>query len=203
MFNKLIITKLIIFNPFISYLVLFLFSILEATPFIGLFVPGQSILMFFGFLAKIESINLFYIIFFSSLGAITGDIISYFFGRNYSDFFLSKFMNLKYFKNYDFDNIKLNLHNHLGKTIIFGRFNSLTRSFSAFLVGSSKTPILKSILFFILGGIVWSVSFSLLGFIFGESYKYISKVFGNLILFFIIIFILVLYLFKKYQNKKH
>ena len=86
-------------------------------------------------------------------------------------------------------------------SIIFGRFNSLTRALSPFTAGSSDLRASKFIRYSILGSILWSIAFALLGYIFAEGYQAAAKSVSIFIITatFIVIAILIGY---RFMNKR-
>ncbi len=185
------------------YVVIFLASFLEATPFFGLFVPGMSIVIAGGFMVKLGVLNIVDIIVVASLGAILGDLIGYFLGNKYGVSFLKKYGKYFFFRKKQFEKTKMLINNHAGKSLIIGRFNSLTRSFAPFIAGSMGTPFNRFLFFNVIGGVSWAVTFVLVGFIFGQSYEIIAHYIGRFITIAIIISIVIVYLYHFINKRKH
>ena len=59
----------------------FILAFIESAPFIGLFVPGATLISVGGFLASQGVLSAWDIIIFATLGAIVGDFFSYSLGR--------------------------------------------------------------------------------------------------------------------------
>ncbi len=185
-----------------GYLILLFAAMLEASPIFGLLVPGQPIVIIGGFLAKIGVLEIGDVIFFSALGAILGDLIGYFLGREYGNSFITRYGKYFFFKKEYFDKTKSLMNHHTGKMLIIGRFNSLTRAFAPFVAGSTNVSFLKFLSYNIIGGISWAVSFAMIGFIFGKSYEVASKYVGKFIFITIIIGIILIYLYKFINKRK-
>jgi len=184
-----------------SYVVLFLFAFLEPIPIVGFFVPGMTAVIIFGFLAKLGEVSLLVVILITSLASILGDLSAYLIGSRYGfAWFLTHgerfFLSAK-----RLHTLRDLINNHLGKTLIFGRFNSMTRSFSAFVAGVSHAPFLRFMAFNFLGGTLWSISFVLLGYFLGHS---IDILFGRMknIGIWIFVFTIIFILFNYVLNKK-
>jgi len=197
-----------IFNMFsgefsiIGYSVLMLVAILEATPMFGFFVPGQMVAIGSGILAKVGTINILEAIIVLSIGAIIGDLIGYYLGNKYGENFILKYGKYFFLKDENFQKTRTLLNEHTGKTIIIGRFNSVTRSFSPFAAGSVNIPFYKFLFYDIIGGITWAITFSGLGYFFGHNYRSITNYFGE---FFVVAFIigaLIVYAYKKINKKR-
>ncbi|MDD5774202.1 MAG: bifunctional DedA family/phosphatase PAP2 family protein [bacterium] len=191
-----------VLNPW-GYWIILLASILEAVPIFGLFIPGQVFVAIGGFLVKAGVIDIAPLIFVSSSGAILGDLIGYFLGVKYGDSFVIKFGKYFFFKKEHLENTKQLMNDHTGKTLIIGRFNSLTRAFAPFVAGFTKVPFLKFLTYNITGGIIWAVSFVIIGYFFGKSYEVISGYFGKYIFIGIVLSILIIYLYRFVNKRKH
>ena len=186
-----------------GYLIIFITAMLEATPLFGLIIPGQSIVVVGGFLAKQSILDVGDIIFLAALGAILGDLIGYSLGKKYGYSFITKYGKYFLFKKEYFEKTKKIMNNHTGKSLIIGRFNSLTRAFAPFVAGSTNVPFSKFLLYNIIGGISWAALFVLIGYVFGKSYEVASKYFGRLILFTILISILIIYTYKFLKKREY
>ena len=186
-----------------GYWIILLGAILEANPLTGLIVPGMTIVIIGGFLAKLGILDIGDVIFISALGAILGDLIGYLLGRKYGYSFISGYGKYFFFKKEYFDKTKKLMHHHTGKAIIIGRFNSLTRAFAPFVAGSTNVSFPKFIWYNIIGGISWAVSFVLIGYIFGKSYEVASKYIGRFIFIAIVLSILIIFAYGFINKRKH
>jgi undecaprenyl-diphosphatase len=80
---------------------------------------------------------------------------------------------------------------HGGKTIFFGRFVGFLRAMSPFAAGMSRMPYRRFLIYNVTGDVLWSISFTLLGYFFGQSWQLIEKWSGRtgLFAFFILLII--------------
>lgn len=155
-----------------GYLIVFLTTLLEASPLVGIFIPGSIILFFAGFAAKMHLISFKLIVFFGVAGAFIGDIAGYLFGRYYGRSFLHRFG--KYFlvrKEYIEKSCEI-IHEHTGKSLVAGRLNPITRSVAPLIVGSNRVGFWKFVFFNAIGATLWGFTFVSLGYIFGNSYQF-------------------------------
>lgn len=184
--------------------VIFFSALLESSPIFGLIIPGQVIIGAAGFLAYMGYINLIDLASVAALGAIAGDIFGYWLGIKYGMSFITRYGKCVMIKKSYIQQTKKMMNHHVGKSIILGRFNSLTRSFAPFVAGMSGINAYKFLFYDIVGGITWAVTFSLVGFLFGESYMIATRYVNG---FFIILTVLVIaafylpYYFKKTYAK--
>ncbi len=188
-----------------GYVVLFFVAAFEALPLLGLLLPGMMIVMAGGFMVKLGVLDIGDAITVVALGAILGDWLGYILGKKYGVSVLEKYGKYFFFHKEQFNKTKKLMHNHTGKSLIIGRFNSLTRSFAPFIAGSTHTPFTKFIFFNIIGGIMWAIVFIMVGFIFGQSYEAASVYIGEFLTIIIIasIGIVCLYVFIKNKGSSY
>ncbi|MFI5272152.1 MAG: DedA family protein [Ktedonobacterales bacterium] len=65
---------------------------------------------------------------------------------------------------------------HGDKTVFFGRFFSLLRTFVAFLAGVNRMPWRKFLFWNALGGIVWAILYGVLGYVLGHNLPLLGTV---------------------------
>ena len=186
-----------------SYWIILLVAMLEASPIFGLLIPGQIFVITGGFLAKTGVLKIDDVIFVSALGAIIGDFIGYFLGKEYGYFFITRFGKYFFFKKEHFEKTKRLMNHHTGKTLIVGRFNSLTRSVAPFIAGSTNVSFLKFSIYNIIGGISWAISFVMIGYVFGKSYEIASQYVDKFIFIAIVLNILVVYLYGFIKKRRY
>ncbi len=163
----------------------------EGNPFVGNFIPGQTIVFIVGFL--IASTGLFevhwalLVIFF---GGFLGDLFGYFLGYRIVNLktFLNSRKNDKSFLNYAND-----FFNKYGSwSVILGREVNFTRSFIPFFAGMSKMNFGKFFLLAALSNILWTIISFYLGFYLGflviEKFEFIFEFLVLLLIYFIIIY---------------
>lgn len=186
-----------------GYVVILLAALFEATPLFGLFVPGMIVVIAGGFMVKLGILEIWDTIIITSIGAIFGDLMGYILGKRYGVSFLEKYGKYFLFRRKQFDQTKALMDNHTGKSLIIGRFNSLTRSFAPFVAGSTNTPFGRFLSFNIIGGVAWSVAFVLIGFVFGQSYEVAARYVGEFLTLAIVAGVGIVYLYRFVDKRKH
>ncbi len=186
-----------------GYWIILLAAMLEASPFFGLLIPGQTIVIIGGFFVNQGILDIGDTIFVAALGAILGDLFGYLLGRKYGYSFITNYGKYFFFKKDHFKKTKQLIDHHIGKTLIIGRFNSLTRAFAPFVAGSSNVSFVKFLTYNIVGGVGWAILFVLVGYIFGKSYEITSRYIGEFVFIAIIISILFIYLYRFIDKRKH
>ncbi len=187
-----------------GYIILFLMATLEATPVFGFLAAGQVIVAAAGFFVKMGVLDLTTVLIISILGAILGDYLSYVIGKRYGDARIRNFISDygKYFlvKEGYYEKTNEVMRDHTGKWLIIGRFNSVTRAFAAFVAGTSKVDIAKFMFYNVTGGILWGATYTMLGYLFGESYEIISGYLTDASLIIIAALILGYLAYRKYRE---
>ena len=186
-----------------GYWIILFAAMLEASPFFGLLIPGQLIVIIGGFFVKLGILDIWDTILVVSLGAILGDLMGYLLGRKYGYSFITRYGKYFFFKREYFEKTKKLMKHHVGKTLIIGRFNSLTRAFAPFVAGSSEIPFIKFLTYNIIGGISWAVSFVMIGYIFGKSYEIAAQYIGKFIFIAIVLSVIIIYLYRFINKRKH
>jgi membrane protein DedA with SNARE-associated domain/membrane-associated phospholipid phosphatase len=186
-----------------GYWIIFFFAFIETSPFFGLFIPGQSVLIVGGFLAKIGILKLTELIFIAAIGTIIGDLTGYLLGRRYGFSLFSKYGKYMLLKKEHFDNTKKLVNKHAGKALILGRFNSVTRAVAPFAAGSMDIPFSKFVPFDMVSCIMYSMAFIFIGYILGTSYEIASRYLGKIFFAAFILSIISLYLYHFINKRKH
>jgi len=135
---------------------------------LGLPLPGESILIAAAiYAARTHALNIWLVIGAAALGAILGNTIGYWIGREGGYRLLLRYgprLNITHGR------IKLGQYlflNHGGKIVFFGRFFAVVRVFAALLAGANRMNWLSFLFFNIAGGIVWAILFGSGGYYLG------------------------------------
>ncbi|MBU6231741.1 MAG: bifunctional DedA family/phosphatase PAP2 family protein [Patescibacteria group bacterium] len=192
-----------------GYGVLFLITMLEGVPVLGMAVPGHVAIIAAGFLARIGDMDLGVVILLSIAGAISGDFIGFMLGRRYGLSFIDKIRPYFFVTDAHIERANALLSKHTGKALIIGRFTPATRALMPFLVGSSDIPAGRFWIFNIIGGTSWAVISILVGYAFGAGYHIAAAYFGRLIVLAVILAIAIIWgyrfvnanyhIFKRYE----
>jgi undecaprenyl-diphosphatase len=147
----------------LGYVLAFLAAFLEALPAIGLFIPGQTAVVIAGFLAHTSVLSFWGVAILATAGAVLGDLVGYWVGRRYGTSFIRRPAFL--------EEVNELLRVHPIKTLVLGRFNSVTRAFAPFVAGANGVPFGRFMVANVVGGILWGFCWTGLGFVFGASYE--------------------------------
>lgn len=170
-----------------TYIILFAIIFVETGLVIMPLLPGDSLLFAAGTFAYKGSLNIYYLIGLLFVAAVLGDTLNYMIGKYLGpkvfqrDYKLIKRAHLQ--KTQDF------YEKHGGKTIIIARFIPIVRTFAPFVAGIGNMDYGKFISYNIIGGAVWVVGLTLLGYYFGQL-EYVQNNFETVIIAIIILSIL-------------
>jgi len=157
-----------------GYLGLFGIIFAESGLFFGFFFPGDSLLFTAGFLASKGFLNIYLLIVLTFLAAIMGDNTGYWFGKKTGPKIFTRENSLLFHKDHI---IKAeNFFKKYGpKTIIFARFVPIVRTFAPILAGVGKMHYRTFFLYNLIGGALWTIGLSLLGYFLGQLVPSIDK----------------------------
>lgn len=135
----------------------------------GIPLPGETALVTAAAYAALGRLNIVLVIMAAAGGAIVGDNAGYWLGRNGGIALIRR-----YGRYVGLTEIKLEqahgfFARHGAKTVFFGRFIALLRSWAAALAGVACMPYATFTFYNALGGITWAIVFGWLGFAFGRN----------------------------------
>lgn len=173
----------------------------ESGLFFGFFLPGDSLLFTAGILSSQNYFNIYLIVFIAFIGAVLGDNFGYAFGRRVGPAIFKKDNSLFFHKQH-LERAKTFYEKYGKKTIILARFIPIVRTFAPILAGVGKMNYTKFLIFNIIGGLVWGVGVTLIGYFLGNAILGIDRYLFPIILFIILTSILPIAfeLFKKKEG---
>src|SRR5712672_1798887 len=178
-----------------GYAAVFIVVMLESA---GVPLPGETILVSAAaFAGNKHSLDIRYVIAAAAGGAIFGDNIGFWVGREFGTSLLSRW---GYLIGLDERKRKLGQYlfaRHGGKIIFFGRFVALLRAFAALLAGANGLSPLRFLIFNAAGGIAWATVFGVGGYVLGEGIRRIAGPFGWAVLIAAIVFAVLLWRYYK------
>lgn len=159
------------------YLILFLIIFVETGLVVMPFLPGDSLLFAAGaFCAGLENesgevahLNLWIVLSLLLVAAILGDALNYFIGKKLGLKMIKwKIRGRQIIKQKYIDDTHNFFEKHGPKTIIIARFVPIVRTFAPFVAGIGEMTYGKFLRFNVIGGTLWIVSLTLLGYFFGN-----------------------------------
>jgi len=160
------------------YALVFFISFCESLAFAGIVVPGSTLIVFTGFLAANGKGAYLPLVVASSLGAILGDLLSYWLGARMGAALLAR----PRFKRYRglFRKSQIFFFEHGGKSVFLGRFIGLIRPFIPFVAGYARMRPALFAFYAVVSGILWGLAYPGLGYFFGASWQRVELWAGRL-----------------------
>jgi membrane protein DedA with SNARE-associated domain len=154
----------------LSYGLILLFAAV-AVESAGIPVPGETALIAAAILATPgqHHYSIVSVIVVAAAGAIVGDNIGYWLGRQGGRALLERWSVTERYAARVLPPAERFFEKHGAKTVFFGRFIAFLRVSSAWLAGISRMPWWRFLLWNAAGGIVWATGVSLLAYQFGKS----------------------------------
>ncbi len=151
--------------------VLALIVFAESGLLIGFFLPGDSLLFIAGFLSSGAGDHtlpaLPWVLLVAFVSAVAGDQVGYLFGRRVGPSLFSR-ADSRIFKQSHVQKATLFFETHGAKTIVLARFVPIVRTFAPIVAGVGHMKYRTFVLYNLLGGLLWAVGITTLGFFLGE-----------------------------------
>jgi membrane-associated protein len=135
----------------------------ESGLFIGLFLPGDTLLFAAGFFAAQGELPLFWVIFVIFLGAVLGDNLGYFLGNKTGPRIFRNTTGV-FFRQEYVERARQFYEKHGGKTVLFARFLPYARTFVPVVAGAASMRRRKFLFYNIAGALLWTLVFVLIGY---------------------------------------
>ena len=141
----------------------------------GVPIPGETVLLFAGFLAYHGRIDLLPSILVAIAGATLGDsmgfLIGHFGGRPFINRFIRKFPVAR--KSFDHSQA---LFLKYGQWAVFtGRFITGLRMFAGILAGLFRMRYRRFLIFNFSGALIWAIAITYVGYLFGNSWQLVEQ----------------------------
>lgn len=146
----------------------------ESGLLIGFFLPGDSLLFTAGFLASQGFLNIWILIPLLFVAAVVGDNVGYAFGKRMGPKIFKREDSLLFHQKHLL-RAQLFFEKHGGKTIILARFIPVVRTFAPVLAGVGRMHYRTFMLFNLVGGFLWAVGLTCLGYFLGSAIPEIDK----------------------------
>jgi membrane protein DedA with SNARE-associated domain len=152
----------------LSYGLILLFAAV-AIESAGIPVPGETALVTAAFLASQGHYSIVAVIAVAAAGAIIGDNIGYWIGREGGRKLLERWGPVRRYADKALPPAERFFEKHGAKAVFFGRFIAFLRVTAAWLAGISRMTWWRFLLWNAAGGILWAVAISLLAYQFGKA----------------------------------
>jgi undecaprenyl-diphosphatase len=163
----------------LTYLFVGLAAYLETAAFVGLILPGETVVIFGGAVAGQGETSLVLTIGAVWFCAWAGDTTSFLLGRRLGREFVMRHGPRLRITPERFRKVEAYFSRHGGKTILIGRFIGLVRALAPFSAGSSGMRYRDFVPFSILGTALWAAAFTSIGYFASQSLDEAARVAGK------------------------
>ncbi|MEZ4865233.1 MAG: VTT domain-containing protein [Caldilineaceae bacterium] len=159
---------------------------------IGLPTPGETLVLIGAVLAANGQLNIYFVVVSAALGAIAGDNVGYFLGRRYGPVMLTRLLRLDEGQLHKSERF---FQRHGPKTVFLARFIPVLRMLAAPLAGSNHMPARTFIFYNALGGIIWAIYVSIIGYFFGQNLPLVERIMRRMGVAIVVLVVVALLLF--------
>lgn len=146
---------------------------LESGVFFGFFLPGASLLFTAGLLASKDFFNPWILIPLVWAAAVLGDNVGYWFGHKIGAPLLER--NTKFFRHEHMRQAKEFYEKHGMLAVVLARFVPIVRTFAPIFAGVAGMEYRLFFTYNVLGGLLWGVGVTFLGYYLGEKVPFVSQ----------------------------
>ena len=178
-------------HTLLAYGLAFLLAAAESFPVLGALIPGTAVIVAFGALVPTGALHFWFLLLFTTLGAIVGDGLPYWLGHHYKERAGTTWPFRKrpgliaageaFFAR------------HGGKAILIARFTPGVRAVVPLVAGITGLSAKRFYIMNVLSAVVWAPAHVMMGVVIGESLTVLNAVAGRLAaLVFVLLVLLVL-----------
>ena len=160
----------------LAYGLVGLLTFAEAALLVGIFIPGETAVVVGGVLAGLGRVNLATMIVVVVVCAIVGDSVGYEVGKKAGPWFLER-RPLK--GNLGVRKSMAMLERYGGPAVFLGRFVAVARAVIPGLAGVSGLRYRTFLFYNALGGLIWGIGYTVLGYVVGLSFERILQRVGE------------------------
>jgi membrane protein DedA with SNARE-associated domain len=160
-------------SGWLAYLVVVALVFGETAVFIGFFVPGETAVVLGGVLASRGHLTLWLLIVLVVAAALAGPLVGYEIGRRMGDrLFASRVLRRV---PGGVDRTRAVLRDRGGLGVLLGRFVAIVRAIMPAAAGAAPVRYAVFLRYNLIGGVIWGVGYTLLGYLAGSAYTVIEK----------------------------
>jgi membrane-associated protein len=172
-----LVDSLLGFPPAVAYLLIGALVFAEAAIFVGFVLPGETAVVLGGFLASSGRLSLTWLLVLVVAAAIVGDSVGYEVGRLAGPRILRSRLLRRHQQR--LDGARTFLRRRGGTAVFLARFTAFLRAVMPALAGLSQMAYPRFLAFNAVGGLVWGVGVTLLGYFAGASYQKVASLLGQ------------------------
>jgi membrane protein DedA with SNARE-associated domain len=155
-----------------TYPVLVALVLLES---VGIPLPGEIALVTAAAYASLGHISIFVVIILAALSAIVGGMLGYWIGIKGGLPLVARYGGYVGISKSHIERTHAFFERNGAKTILFGRFVAILRTWAAVVAGAACMSFTKFVTYTSIGSIVWAIVFGSLGYYFGRDLPLLEK----------------------------
>src|SRR6476620_1141746 len=158
-----------VINDWISqygYVLVAVFLMIEAA---GIPIPGETALVTAAAVAGNGTMHILGVMIAAAIGTIAGGHVGFWLGVHGGQAILTKYGRFVGLNAVRLEKTRRFFDQHGAKTVATGRFVAFVRSFMGIFAGLSGMPLRTFAMYNAIGGVVWVLTFSVIGFVFGRN----------------------------------
>jgi membrane protein DedA with SNARE-associated domain len=159
--------------PLLAYVLIVSLVFGEAAVFLGFILPGETAVVLGGVLASRGQVSIVLLAGLVVVSAVLGDSVGYEVGRHFGE----RVLHWRYLRPHRerLDGARAWLGVKGAPAVFVGRWTAFLRAVTPGLAGVSRMPYRRFLLWNAIGGLVWGVTFCLVGYLAGNSYEVLAK----------------------------
>ena len=159
-----------------GYIFIALFMFIES---IGVPIPGESALITAAAVAGSGALSVYGVFFAALAGNVLGGMAGYWMGVRGGHAIVTRFGRLLRINDERLAKAHTFFEKHGASALIVGRYIAVVRSFLGMIAGVSAMPRQRFFLYNFVGGVIWSVTFTAVGFFFGKNLPALKRELGR------------------------
>jgi membrane protein DedA with SNARE-associated domain len=160
-------------SPWLAYTVVAALVFGETAIFLGFVLPGETAVVLGGVVASRGHISLWLLIVVVVVAAIAGPMVGYEIGRRAGD----RVLRARILRRIPggVDRTRTVLRERGGMGVLVGRFVAIVRALMPAAAGAAQVPFRTFVIYNSVGGVIWGVGYTLLGYLAGSAYEVIER----------------------------
>lgn len=150
--------------------IVFLVPAAEASVFLGFVFPGETAVVLGGVIASQGKVALWSVLLAAVLGAVIGDSIGFLVGSRWGERILRSTVG-RFVKPEHIERARDYVNRRGGRAVFFGRFAAALRALVPGTAGMAGMAYRRFLVWNVAGGTLWAISFTLVGYAAGASYR--------------------------------
>lgn len=161
-----------------SYGYIFVFIVVAAES-LGIPLPGETVLVTAAAYAALGHLDIYVVICVAAAAAIVGDNGGYWIGARGGIAVIQRWGRILHINESHISRAHAFFELHGGKTVFFGRFIAILRTWAAILAGVARMPYRNFLIYNASGAIIWASLFGALGYLFGKNIPKLDHLVGQ------------------------